>query len=158
MNLSCPDVYPKLKPKTKECTDNLYVEDIIEDISHIEKDRIEESKEKDIKYYDDVLKSIEKGFTSLKYDMSNIDNGHDEVIITDKVSVTLTTSENQKNNVNTNMTRIDLGECETLLRNYYKISSNEKLYMKILSIVQEGMNALNVEYDIYYKLNGTNLI
>ena len=53
--------------------------------------------------------------------MSNIDNGHDEVIITDKVSVTLTTSENQKNNVNTNMTRIDLGECETLLRNYYKI-------------------------------------
>ena len=158
MNLSCPDAYPKLKPNTKECTDNLYVEDIIEDISHIEKDRIEESKEKDIKYYDDVLKSIEKGFTSLKYDMSNIDNGHDEVIITDKVSVTLTTSENQKNNVNTNMTRIDLGECETLLRNYYKISSNEKLYMKILSIVQEGMNALNVEYDIYYKLNGTNLI
>jgi len=34
MNLSCPDAYPKLKPNTKEYTDNMFVEDIIEDISH----------------------------------------------------------------------------------------------------------------------------
>ena len=84
MNLSCPDAYPKLKPNTKECTDNMFVEDIIEDISHITKNGIEVSKEQDIKYYNDVLKNIEKGFTSLKYDRSNIEKGQDEVIKTDK--------------------------------------------------------------------------
>ena len=158
MNLSCPDAYPKLKPNTKECTDNMFVEDIIEDISHITKNGIEVSKEQDIKYYNEVLKNIEKGFTSLKYDRSNIEKGQDEVIKTDKVTVILTTSENQKNNVNNNMTTIDIGECENLLRQLYHIPSDEKLYMKIMGIVQDGMNAIKVEYDIYCKLNGTNLI
>ena len=32
------------------------------------------------------------------------------------------------------MTSIDLGECETLLRNYYNISNNETLYMKKMDI------------------------
>ena len=150
--------YPKSKPNTKECTDNMFVEDIIEDISLITKNGIEVSKEEDIKYYNDVLKNIEKGFTSLKYDRSNIEKGQDEVIKTGKVTVTLTTSENQKNNVNNNMTTIDIGECENLLRQFYHIPSDEKLYMKIMGIVQDGMNAIKVEYDIYCKLNGTNLI
>ena len=31
---------------------------------------------------------------------------------------------NQRNNLNNSMTKIDLGECEILLRNYYNISIN----------------------------------
>ena len=56
------------------------------------------------------------------------------------------------------MTTINLGECETLLRNYYNISSNETLYMKKIDIKQEGTKSLKVEYDIYWKLFGKNLI
>ena len=56
------------------------------------------------------------------------------------------------------MTTIDLGECETLLRNEYNISINETLYMKKMDIVQEGMKTTKVEYDVYCKLYGTNLI
>ena len=62
------------------------------------------------------------------------------------------------NDVNKNMTTIDLGECETLLRNHYNLTNNETLYMKKIDIVQEGMKALKVEYDVYCKLFGTNLI
>ena len=56
------------------------------------------------------------------------------------------------------MTRIDLGECEILLRNFYNISINESLYIKKIDIIQEGMNTLKVEYNVYAKLFGKNLI
>ena len=56
------------------------------------------------------------------------------------------------------MTRIDLGECETLLRNFYNISDNETLYMKKIDIQQEGMSTLKVEYDVYAKIYRNKLI
>ena len=74
------------------------------------------------------------------------------------MEISSTTTQNQKNNLNDNMTRIDLGECEILLRKYYNLTNNETLYMKILNIKQERMKIPKVEYDVYCKLNGTNLI
>ena len=56
------------------------------------------------------------------------------------------------------MTAIDLGECETLIRDFYNISDNESLYMKKIDIIQDETKALKVEYDIYAKLFGKNLI
>ena len=90
-------------------------------------------KDEEIKYYDDILKIIEEGFTSEDYDTSNLDKGENEIIETDKMTITFTTTENQKNNdINNNMTTIDLGECERSLRKYYNISENEILYIKKL--------------------------
>ena len=73
------------------------------------------------------------------------------------MTVTFTTTENQKNNINNNMTSIDLGECEILLRNFYNISNNATLYMKKMEKIQEETKALKVEYDIYCKLSVKNL-
>ena len=56
------------------------------------------------------------------------------------------------------MTKIDLGECEIILRNFYNISINESLYIKKIDIIQDGMSTLKVEYDVYAKLFGKNLI
>ena len=56
------------------------------------------------------------------------------------------------------MTRIDLGKCEALLRNYYNISINESLYIKKIDIEQNGMKTLKVEYEVYAKLFKKNLI
>ena len=56
------------------------------------------------------------------------------------------------------MTKIDLGECETKLKNYYNISNNESIYIKKIDIIQDGMNTLKLEYDVYAKLYGKNLI
>ena len=56
------------------------------------------------------------------------------------------------------MTKIDLGECETLLRYEYNISINETLYIKKIDVIQEGMKTYKVDYAIYSKLFGTNLI
>ena len=70
--------------------------------------------EEEIDYYDNILQNIEIKFTSENYDIKNLDNGKDEIINNDRITTTLTTSENQKNNIHNNMTRIDLGECENL--------------------------------------------
>ena len=56
------------------------------------------------------------------------------------------------------MTRIDFGDCETLLRKEYNISTNETLYMKKIDIVQEGMKASKVEYDVFCKFTGNKLV
>ena len=132
--------------------------EIIKDILNNKRNQTQKSKEEEIKYYDSILKDIEDAFTSENYDTSNLENGKDEVISSEKLVITFTTSTNQKKNLNNNMTKVDLGECETLLRNFYNISTNETLFMKKIDIVQEGMKTLKVEYDIYCKLFGTNLV
>ena len=70
----------------------------------------------------------------------------------------MTTTENQRNNINDNATKIDLEECESLLREKNNISYDVKLYMKKIDLIQEGMKIPKVEYDIYARLNGSNLV
>ena len=55
------------------------------------------------------------------------------------------------------MTKIDLGACEILIRNYYNLSNNETLYMKIIEIKQEGMKIPKIEYEVYSKFFENNL-
>ena len=105
-----------------------------------------------------MLKNIEKGLTSDEYDTSNLEKGEDDIIKDDKMTITLTTTQNQKNNSNNNMTIIDLGECEISLRKEYNIPDNELLYIKKIDVVQKGMKIPKVEYDVYCKLLGSNLI
>ena len=139
---------------------NSYYENIeeLKNILKNEKNETQKSKEEEIKYYDNIIKNIEDIFTSEKYDTSKLDNGEDDYINLEKMKVILTTTENQRNNINNNMTSIDLRDCETLIKNSYNISINETLYMKIIELVQENTKTSKVEYDIYYKLFNTNLI
>ena len=153
---NCSEEYPKLSENKKECIKN--------DIQNVIKDLIKEkneigimSKEQEIGYYDNIIQTIEEFYIG-NYDISKLEKGEDEMIKAEKITVTLTTSQNQINNINNNMTSIDLGECETLLRNYYNLTNNETLYMKKMDIYQEGLNIPKVEYDVYCRLFGRNLI
>ena len=133
-------------------------ENIMEELITIQSNEIEKmSKEEEIEYYDNILKISGKGFEE-NYNTTKIDNGQDEVIKKEKVSITFTTTQNQKNNINKNATTIDLGECENELRFHYNLSINETLYMKKVEVVQEGMKIPKIEYDVYSRLFGTNLI
>lgn len=115
--------------------------------------------EKEAKVYDEVLENIESLFTSEKYHTSILDAGEDEILEINKLKIVLTTSSNQKNVINNinNISSIDLGQCETFLKQYYNISEEKALYIKKLEIFQEGMKIPKIEYCIYYKLNETKL-
>ena len=135
------------------------LKNMLKDISINERNNTDKkSEEEEITYYDNILKNVEEIFTSDNYDTSNLDNGKDDILETEKMTITFTTSDNQKNNINNNMSSINLGECENLLRKYYNISNNETIYMKKIDVVQEGKKTSKVEYQVYCKLFGTNLI
>ena len=75
----------------------------------------------------------------------------------EKMTVTLTTIENQKNDINNNMTSILLGQCEDELRTTYQMC-NSSFYMKKIDVEQDGIKIPKIKFDIYCKLNGTNLV
>ena len=152
---SCPNEFSKLIEDRKECIKN-NIKNNIEGLI-LDKNEIEQmSNERQIEYYDNLIDIIEKGMTN--YDTSEIDKGLDEIIEVGKTTWTFTSVENQRNNINNNTSIIDLGDCEISLRNYYNIPETEKLYIKKIDIVQDEMKASKVEYDVYCRLFGTNLI
>ena len=160
-NLSCPPEYPHLIQDKNECifADIKAIENFIEDIFNykINETNEEKVKEQEINKYNKILQKIESIFTSDNFDLTDIDKGEDQVINADKVQITFTNTENQKNNIESNMSTIDLGDCERLLRNYYNLTNNETIYLKIIDITQDGTKAKKVEYNVYSKLTGKNL-
>ena len=118
-----------------------------------------DKKEIEIKEQDEILENIEQNLVSENFNTSNLENGEESIITNNKMTVTLTTTDNQKNNIdNNNMTTIDFEECENILRRVYNIPDDNKLFMKKIDVIQDGMKIPKVEYDVYCKLDGTNLI
>ena len=59
---------------------------------------------------------------------------------------------------NLNETTINLGLCESLLKNAYNISSNHPLFILMLEVEQEGIQIPKVEYEVYNIMNNSELI
>ena len=87
----------------------------------------ETNKEEEIPYYNSILKIVEEIFTSEDYVTSNLDNGNNEIIEIDKLKIIFTTTDNQKNNIYSNMTIIDIGKCENSLRQENNLSNKIKI-------------------------------
>ena len=138
--------------ETTECVKNCGINDIINNYCILNfKDEIN-------KVQDKFYENLKIDFTSEHFNTSNLDEGIEIIMKNDKMIVTLTTSDIQKNNSNNNMTSIDLNNCENELRKYYNISNNNKLYIMKIDIEQTGYKIPKVEYDLYSKLNNSNLI
>ena len=153
--LTCPNVALNKNLCTK-CNINYYSKE--NDPSNLGEYINCYSKINKIEYYDYILTNIEQELTSESFDTTDLDKGKDKIIEKEKLKITFTTTQNQRNNIFNNMTKIDIVECETKLRNFYHIPDNETLYMKKIDIYQEGMKTIKVEYDVYAKLFGNNLI
>jgi len=130
------------------------------DVSKIIKQILSNStktKEEETKKYDIILEYIESLITSENFNKALIDKGKDDLFEMEKMLITFTTIENQKNNINNNTTTIDFGDCELLLRKYYNFSNNDTIYIKKLDINQEGFKIPKIEYDVYSKISGNKL-
>ena len=60
---------------------------------------------------DIMLINIEKDFISENFNTSNLESGNEDIIELEKVIITLTTTKNQKNNKNYNVTTLYIKEC-----------------------------------------------
>ena len=153
----CDEEYPFEMIQTQKCIKNCPIKYISDNlcIINIQKEYNNDNK----KSYDILLKKFEIEFTSSNYNTSNLEKGENEVILHDQMTITLSTTDNQKSNINnTKTTTVDLNECEDVLRNVYNIPNNEKLFMKKIDIEQKGMNIPKISYEVYSILNGSNLV
>ena len=150
----CDEEYPYEIINSQKCVNNCDITGIIN------KSCIFNYQGKDnSKIFDDLLKNIEDLFTSNEYNISEIEDGKKEEFIYKNLKVTLTSTNNQKNEENKdNTTSINLGDCEGILKIKYNISDNDTLFMKIIDVKEDGMMIPKILFDVYYKLNGTNLI
>ena len=134
------------KEKEKEIEKERMKEKEIE--KEIEKENEKSPKgEKDINF--DFYKTINE------INFISIDNNDDYIITYGKINYTITTTKNQKNQINTNTTTIDLGLCETKLKEEYNISINESLYIFKIDILIDYM--IKIEYEVYYNFSSNNL-
>jgi len=117
----------------------------------------EKNEDNETEYYDEILELIDKYILSDNFDLSNIEQGEDEIIPIEKMKVTITTTNNQRNNIDKNITTIDLYDCETSLRETYNISDNTTIYMRMIEVKEEGMKIPKVEYDVYSQLSSNKL-
>ena len=76
----------------------------------------------------------------------------------DQILIKFTSTNYFNNHKNDNISTINLGLCESKLKNEYNISSNDSLYILMLDIPQEGMKIPKVEYNVYYLNDESNLI
>ena len=68
---------------------------------------------------------------------------------------TITTTKNQQKQINDNVTTIDLGRCETKLKDEYNISMNESLYILKIELLEDYEH--KIDYEVYYNFSTNNL-
>ena len=113
--------------------------------------------DEEVKFYDELIANINFYFTSEFYETSYIDKGDDEIFEFEKIKIILTSTKNQKKIENENITSINLGQCESLLKSFYNIT-DDKLYIKKMDVKRDNINIPKIEYSIYSKLNNSYLV
>ena len=105
-------------------------------------------------YSNELIQNIQNSLIT-GFDTSSIDNGEDFITTVGEITSTITTTKNQKNKENDNVTTIDLGKCEDKLKEKYNISNNDSLYLLKIDFFTESL--LKLEYEVYYNFSINNL-
>ena len=91
-----------------------------------------------------------------EFNMTDINSGNDNKISGENIIIKLTSTNNQKNNEESNDVTMDLGQCENILKNNYNIPNDDTLYILQIISEEEGMKIPKIEYEVYYPLNNSN--
>jgi len=101
-----------------------------------------------------ILKKTENEIINGSIDdilLSVIDNEKKDIIIKeDNILLQITSSYNQNNKQYSNISTIELGECENILKHAYNISENETLIMLKLEAYQQGLSIPIIEYELFH--------
>ena len=84
-------------------------------------------------------------------------NGETKLILTENIVFEISSLDNQKENLNPNVSTIDLGECENILKKEYHILKNESLIVVKTDIKTEDLTSTYVQYEILDPKNKTEL-
>ena len=145
-------------------TDTITQNEIINNsnnINYVKTNRIEvkSSINDEDNFFSSTIKEIEiltleeiVNFLIKIFNKTEIDSGKDTKNFQGNIYYTITSTENQKKNEYKNVTTIDLGYCEFLLKKEYNISEGESLYIIKFDIFEEGFLIPKIEYEVFYPL------
>ena len=95
---------------------------------------------------------------SINSKLDNIINeGTDIIISNNETTIQITSTDNQKNNKNHNISTINLGECENTLKSIYNIDPNKPLLILKQDTYIVGSNIPIVQYEVYHPDNKSKL-
>ena len=104
----------------------------------------------------EILQGIRSELMDETFNTTNIKDGKDIIIEEEGIKFILTSINNQINNIeNKNITNINLGKCETELRNKYHISGD--IYIIKIDKEVEGLKIPKIEYEVYAYLDNNKL-
>ena len=84
----------------------------------------------------------------------NISKNQDDIVtINNDVIYQITTSDNQKNNTNKNISTIDLGDCEKILKKEYNISESLPLLILKIDYYSPDSTIPIIGYEIYHPIS-----
>ena len=86
-----------------------------------------------------------------------INENKDITISNNEKTVQITSTDNQRNNKNHNISTINLGECENTLKSIYNIDTNKSLLILKIDFHIVGSNIPIVQYEVYHPDNKSKL-
>ena len=150
---SCPEDFPYLLVQTNQCLKNCDV------LSFLNRSCITDYITEDIQInnINNLKKVIEEHI--IEHLLDNITSGGDDIVVEEKnIKYQLTSTFNQKDINNENISNMNLRECENILRKEYSISPTSPLIIFKLDIDMEGYPAPSVEYEIYNPITKEKLV
>ena len=118
-----------------------------------------QTEEEELSNKDEVIKSLKENILNgnMNSMITNLINGTKEDLIAEYKDITyqLTTTANQKEGSYNNISTIDLGECEGILKGIYGIDSNLSLIIMKIDYKMEGLLIPVIGYEVYNPLNNS---
>ena len=96
-------------------------------------------------------------FIKNNINLDYIDDNEELIIPKDEMTFTFTSTFLQDKEENSNSTNINLGECENILKEFYNISEESKLYILKIDKEQKDKNYPQIEYEVFYPLIDGNI-
>ena len=118
-----------------------------------------QTEEEELSNKDEVIKSLKENILNgnMNSMITNLINGTKEDLIAEYKDITyqLTTTANQKEGTYNNISTIDLGDCEDILKGIYGIDSNLSLIIMKIDYKMEGLLIPVIGYEVYNPLNNS---
>ena len=144
---NCTDKRPFINLETGLCSTECSAVDFFNQVCKIKNEESQVAK-------DILIKNIENEIMDGSIDdlllNTIIEEKEDLIIESNNILYQITSSYNQNNKVYNNISSLDLGECENILKEKYKINDNETLIILKVETYQEGILFPIIQYEIFH--------
>ena len=146
---NCTDDIPYVIIETGFCTKECTTENFFNHICKIKNEKNQKAK-------DELLKNIETQIMNGTIDelLFSITNNEkkDLIVETNDILYQITSSYNQNNKIYNNISILELGDCEKILKEKYNLDDEQDLIILKVEFYQEGLIIPIIEYEIFHPI------